>query len=222
MTPTRLADCWMPVFDAAKRGFSDASQTHAALSAALIGCVDSAVVRARNYQFAEAEIREAQFAVVAWIDETAMSRQWAGAMPWRTALLQHHYFSTSRAGVEFFQRLEALPESAMGAREVYGLALLAGFQGRFATRPAGELALYRHKCLERIALDNRMTGLDATTPLFTQPADVIPRGARTIRRGLPGMALVMLIGIPLLILCALYVSFDTSLTQQVNQLLEVR
>ncbi|MGE8186819.1 DotU family type IV/VI secretion system protein [Pseudomonas sp. NPDC086278] len=222
MTPTRLADCWMPVFDAAKHGFADTTQTHASLSTALMGLVDGAVARARNFQFAEAEIREAQFAVVAWIDETAMSGQWAGAMQWRTALLQNHYFSTSRAGVEFFQRLEALPESAVGAREVYGLALLAGFQGRFATRPVGELSLYRQKCIERIALDNRMTGLDSTTPLFTQPTEIVPRAAKTIRRGLPGVALVMLIGIPLVILCVLYVTFDQSLSQQVNQLLEVR
>jgi type VI secretion system protein ImpK len=192
------------------------------LSATLIALVDGAVARARNFQFAEAEIREAQFAVAAWIDETAMSRQWSGAMQWRAALLQNHYFSTSRAGVEFFQRLEALPESAMGAREVYGLALLAGFQGRFATRPAGELALYRQKCLERIALDNRMTGLDSTTPLFNQPVEIVPRGAKSIRRGLPGMALVMVIGIPLAILCALYFTFDLSLSHQVGQLLEVR
>jgi type VI secretion system protein ImpK len=222
MIPTRLADCWIPVFDGAKRGFADPIQTHASLSGTLIGLVEGAATRSRTYQFPEAENREAQFAVVAWIDETAMSRQWVGAMQWRSALLQNHYFSTSRAGVEFFQRLEALPESAQGAREVFGLALLAGFQGRFATRPAGELALYRQKCLERIALDNRMVGLDSTTPLFTQPADIIPRGAKTIRRGLPAMAMVLLIGIPVLILCALYVSFDLSLTQQVNQLLEVR
>jgi len=222
MTPTRLADCWVPVFDVAKAGFVDPSQSYATLSSSLISLLDAATARSRTYLYDEAEIREAMFAVVAWIDETAMSYPWAGAAQWRLALLQSRYFSTSRAGLEFFQRLDALPEAAQGAREVFGLVLLAGFQGRYATRPAGELMLYRQQCLERIALDNRMAPLDALTPLFMQPANLAPKRVQMVRRGLPRMALIMLIALPLLILAAMYVSFDLSLGQQVTQLLEAR
>ncbi|WP_426143663.1 DotU family type IV/VI secretion system protein [Pseudomonas sp. DWP3-1-2] len=222
MTSPRLAGCWTPIFDAAKRGILDPAQSHDALSPLLIALLDDAANRARQLHFAEAEVREALFAVVAWIDETAMSREWPGSAQWRRAPLQRHYFSTSRAGVEFFQRLEALPEAAVQAREVFGLALLSGFEGRYATRPGGELAQYRRSLLERIILDHQMEPLDATSHLFEQPEDQLPKRVRVVRRGLRGISLLLLIGIPLMVLTALYISFDLSLSRQVSQLLEMR
>ncbi|MBF7729556.1 DotU family type IV/VI secretion system protein [Pseudomonas sp. N040] len=222
MTVTRLVDCWMGVFDAAKAGFADSTQTQESLSARLIALLDQAGNRAREHQFAEAEIREALFAMVAWVDESAMSRNWPGADAWRRAPMQRHYFSTSRAGVEFFQRLEALPEAAQGAREVFGLVLLSGFQGRYATRPGGELTNYRRQLLERIVLDNQMPPLDAFSHLFPQPPNNLPQRAMHLRRGLPGIALVLLVVLPLLALAALYLGFDMALGQQVADILRVR
>ncbi|MFS2160537.1 DotU family type IV/VI secretion system protein [Pseudomonas sp. Pseusp122] len=222
MSSLRLSHCWAPVFDAAKRGISDPSQTYESLAPALIALLDAAANRARELQFAEAEIREALFAVVAWIDETAMSGEWSGSVQWRRAPLQRHYFSTSRAGVEFFQRLEALPEAAAQAREVFGLALLSGFEGRYSTRPGGELAQYRRVLLERIILDHKMVALDVSSHLFLQPEDLQTQRARVVRRGLPGLSLLLLIGVPLIVLTVLYISFDLSLARQVSQILEMR
>jgi len=222
MIVTRLADCWMPVFDAAKAGLADVAQTQENLSTRLIALLDEAGNRAREHQFAEAEIREALFAMVAWIDESAMSRDWPGAAQWRRSPMQRHYFSTSRAGVEFFQRLEALPESAQGAREVFALVLLSGFQGRYATRPGGELANYRRQCLERLVLDNQMAPLDAFSQLFLQPRNNLPQRALQPRRGLPGMALALLVAVPLLALVALYLGLDLALGQQVADILRLR
>lgn len=222
MMVTRLVDCWMGIFDAAKAGFADPAQTQESLSAGLIEQLDQASNSAREQQFAEAEIREALFAMVAWIDESAMSRTWPGAEAWRRAPMQRHYFSTSRAGVEFFQRLEALPEAALGAREVFAMALLAGFQGRYATRPGGELANYRRQLLERIVLDNQLPPLDAHSLLFPQPATDLPQHALHLRRGLPGLSLLLLVAIPLLALGVLYVGFDFALGQQVADVLRVR
>ncbi len=222
MMVTRLVDCWMSVFDAAKAGFADPVQTQERLSAELIALLDQAGNRAREHQFAEAEIREALFAMVAWVDETAMSRNWPGAEAWRRAPMQRHYFSTSRAGVEFYQRLEALPESGQGAREVFGMVLLAGFQGRYATRPGGELVNYRRQLLERVVLDNHMPPLDALSQLFPQPEFDLPQRALHLRRGLPGLSLVLLVIIPLLALCGLYLALDFALGQQVADILRVR
>jgi len=222
MTDARLANCWMPIFDAANRGFTEPDQSYETLAPLLIKALDAAANRARELEFAEAHVREALFAVVAWIDEAAMSRAWPGSVQWRLAPLQRHYFSTSRAGVEFFQRLEALPEDAVGAREVYGLALLAGFEGRYATRPLEELAQYRRLLLQRIILDNKMVPLTATSQLFTQPDDLMPKRVRVVRHGLPGIALLLVIGIPIIVLTVLYISFDLSLTRQVSQLLGAR
>lgn len=222
MMVTRLVDCWMGVFDAAKAGFADPAQTQERLSSELIALLDQAGNRAREHQFAEAEIREALFAMVAWVDESAMSRHWSGAEAWRRAPMQRHYFSTSRAGVEFFQRLEALPESAQGAREVFAMVMLSGFQGRYATRPGGELANYRRQLLERVVLDNHMPPLDALSQLFPQPAFDLPQRALHLRRGLPGLSLVLLVVVPLLALCGLYLAFDFALGQQVADILGAR
>lgn len=222
MIVNRLVDCWMGVFDAANAGFADPAQTQERLSAELIELLDQACNRAREHQFAEAEIREALFAMVAWIDESAMSRNWPGAEAWRRAPMQRHYFSTNRAGVEFFQRLEGLPEAAQGAREVFGVVLLSGFQGRFATRPGGELANYRRQLLERIVQDNKMPPLDAFSHLFPQPQNDLPPRAMHLRRGLPGISLFLLIALPLLALGALYLGFDVLLGRQVADLLRAR
>ncbi|MNZ45527.1 hypothetical protein D3C78_631860 [compost metagenome] len=150
-----------------------------------------------------------------------MSREWPGSAQWCRAPLQRHYFSTNRAGVEFFQRLEALPGAAVGAREVFGLALLSGFQGRYATRPGGELAQYRRLLLERLILDRKIVPLGTTNLLFEQPEDHLPKQVRAVRRSLPGISLLLLIAIPLIVLTALYISFDLSLGRQVSRLLVV-
>lgn len=87
MINPRLADCWMSSFEAAKRGFVDPAQSYETLAPALIVLLDGAANRARELHFAEAEVREALFAVVAWIDEAAMSGEWPGAAEWRRAPL---------------------------------------------------------------------------------------------------------------------------------------
>ena len=222
MKTLRLANCFTPIFSAAKAGFADPGQRYESLAPTLIDLLESAANQARELKFAEAQVREAQFAVVAWVDEAAMSHPWEGAAQWRRAPLQRHFFSTTRAGVEFFQRLEALPEAATDAREVYALALLSGFQGRYATRPGGELAQVRRLLLERVMRDHAIEPLDAHSPLFEQPLGALPQKVRTVRRQLPAIALVLIVGIPALVLAGLYLTFDLSLAQEVRQLLEVR
>ena len=222
MNSPRLADSFLPVFDIARRGFVDPLHTCESLAAVLIAELDHAAARARAQPFADTSVLEALFAVVAWVDETAMSADWRGASQWRLAPLQRHYFSTSRAGAEFFQRLEALPETAGGVREVFGLVLLNGFQGVYATRPAIELAHYRRQCLEQVLSEYQVTLLNAPSSLFAQPQ--LPQAQRSLwaRRRLPGVVMALLIGIPLLILGGLYVSFDLALAQQSQLILEAR
>lgn len=221
MMTVRMASCWMPIFEAAKTGIADPVQSWESLSPQLIVQLDGAANRARELQFSEAEVREALFAVVAWIDETAMSQEWLGSASWRRAPLQRHYFSTSRAGIEFFSRLEALPEASVGAREVFGLALLSGFRGRYATRPGGELEHYRLLCLERIILDNKIVSLDATNYLFEQPLEHLSTRKRIVWRGLPGICLTLFVFVPVIILSMMYISLNASLAKYVSTILDV-
>ena len=70
--------------------------------------------------------------------------------------------------------------------------------------------------------DHAMEPLDAHSPLFEQPLGALPQKVRTVRRQLPAIALVLIVGIPALVLAGLYLTFDLSLAQEVRQLLEVR
>jgi len=222
MNEERLANCWIGVMQDAWQLFANPTASAAAVNAALVAQLDQAASRARDLHYDEAQVREALFAVVAWIDETAMTHPWPGAVDWRRAQLQRHYFSTTRAGVEFFQRLEALPESATGAREVFGLALLAGFTGRFATRPGGELTDYRRQLLQRIARDGQMQALDAYSPLFHQPQIAYEPRRAQIRRRLPGLSLLLVVVLPVIALIALYISLDWPLATLATQLMGTR
>lgn len=71
-------------------------------------------------------------------------------------------------------------------------------------------------------LDNHMPPLDALSQLFPQPEFDLPQRALHLRRGLPGLSLVLLVVVPLLALCGLYLAFDFALGQQVADILGAR
>lgn len=73
------------------------------------------------------------FAVIAWIDESVMCSSWEGAAAWSRYPLQREYFHTTRAGTEFFNRLQNLSNDDEGnaVREVFCLCLSMGFKGRY-------------------------------------------------------------------------------------------
>jgi type VI secretion system protein ImpK len=186
------------------------------LAAELIAMLDATQGRARRDGYTEEQVHEALFAVVAWIDEQAMSRPWAGAQTWRETPLQHHYFSSNRAGVDFFVRLEALPPKATEVREVYALMLAAGFEGEYSKRPRSELQAYRNTLLESL-LPTR-AGEPGCDILFPAAA---PVDAQTLRfkprRSLLMPALVA--GVPLVLLGVLFLFYNGLLTPMVDTLL---
>jgi len=220
MNEGRLADCWVGVFECTRAVFADPAASAATATARLINQLDMAASRARELGYVEAWVRESLFSVVAWVDETAMTTAWPGAAEWRRSPLQRHYFFTTRAGVEFFQRWQALPEEAGAVREVFGLALLAGFAGHYATRPASELDEFRRQCLQRIARDGQMATLQASGTLFSQPSFGVTAQRRRARRRVPALVLTLLFVIPLLGLAALYVGLDRPLAAAAAMLME--
>lgn len=222
MTSSRLADCWVGIMLNARCLIAEPEAEFSGVAPALIAQLDFAITRARDLQYSEPEIRESLFAIVAWIDETAMTSSWAGASNWRNKPLQRHYFSTTRAGIEFFQRLEGLPEAAINAREVFGLTLLAGFAGRYASRPGGELADYRHQCLQRIARDGHMQSLDIWSELFSQVDNRRPPTQIKNRRRQSRFMPLLLLLIPVLALSGLYISLDRPLKNITAELIGKR
>lgn len=82
------------------------------------------------------QFNEALFPVVAWADERlSLLPKWQEARSWRAFMLQRKFFSTSLAGVQFFERLEQLNKNEQELREIYVTCLALGFVGRYSMNP---------------------------------------------------------------------------------------
>ncbi|MEW5702027.1 MAG: type IVB secretion system protein IcmH/DotU [Candidatus Zixiibacteriota bacterium] len=91
--------------------------------------------RARETGIAAEDILTARFALTAFIDEAIARSDWSGRGIWAQNPLSLEYFSTNRAGTEFFDKLEALrlrPDATADLLEIYHTCLALGFEGKFA------------------------------------------------------------------------------------------
>jgi len=101
--------------------------------------------------YGSAELRDAEFAVVAFLDEAILSSKEPKAEEWRKKPLNVELFGQAVAGDVFFDKLldiERRRDSAQLADllEVYLLCLLLGFEGRFAPPLRGEA----YRIMERL------------------------------------------------------------------------
>jgi len=82
------------------------------------------------------QFNAALFPVVAWTDERlSLLPKWQETRPWRSFMLQRKFFSTSLAGIQFFERLEQLKKNEQELREIYVTCLALGFVGRYSLNP---------------------------------------------------------------------------------------
>ena len=90
---------------------------------------------ARHAGVADADIQEAEFCLVAFLDEAILGSSWPGRDAWSAEPLQLTHYNRYDAGERFFDRLKALLDEG-GTRtavmEVYYLCLALGFKGRYA------------------------------------------------------------------------------------------
>jgi len=91
--------------------------------------------------FPPADVEEACFALVAFVDETVLRTPWAGHDEWLREPLQLQLYRTNKAGDEFFEHLERLRPEQTAAREIYFLCLALGFEGQYAGHDADRRAL---------------------------------------------------------------------------------
>lgn len=79
------------------------------------------------------QVKEAQYAMVALADEVFLSLPWSGAHIWQKALLESQMFQSQSAGLQIFQRIDALLSQYDPARRslatVYFQILALGFKG---------------------------------------------------------------------------------------------
>lgn len=211
----RLADFFLPVMEYARHSLDEpAGHDAATLGAELMNRLEAACARALERGCAQEDVDQALFAVVAWLDEMAMAHAWEGARAWRLTPLQRHYFSTTRAGSEFYERLQALPEEDVAVREVYALALVAGFRGEFRTRPASAFQACIQPLIQGIQTLDKHPGLGTGMPVFpgALPGRYL-QGQGQFHRRRPTLSLLLIVGLPLAVIAAVYLYLDFSLGQ---------
>ena len=205
-----LTDYFVPVAAWVREQLGRPLPEPAPLRAEILSRIEQARRLAREGGVEERLFEAGLFPVVAWIDESLMSANWAGAVEWSRGLLQKSLFRTGNGGVEFFRRLSALgPEPA--DREVLGvyyMILHLGFQGQLGMKGGESGALQVRQRLQGLLEPAKNPDgeflfagvLPATAALSGKTPEVSLRKRRT--------KTLLLWGSPPLVLLILYVVFD--------------
>ena len=204
----RLTDCYIDVLAYVKLFLRRPTPDYEAFRARVEQILEGARAKARTAASVE-ESDSALFAVVAWLDEAVLCSEWEQAERWKKSLLQTAHFNTTRAGVEFFTRLDALPATFRGAREVYYTCLLLGFKGQYVL--AGDrraLETLTRRTLDALVEDGASAELAKGGRLFPMaypPLAALPQATK--RMGISPATLTLLIA-PVVILGVLYMIYD--------------
>ena len=180
----------------------------------LIGALERMVSDGRRMGIPDADLAEARYALVAFIDEQILRSDWAGRAEWMARPLQLELYRENTAGENFFVRLRGLLRA--GGRpiavEIYYLCLLLGFQGAY--RDGGEPgALEKFTRAARAELRKVLPDAAAISP------HAKPKGsARSVKTGW-GPLLVIAASSAALIVIVL-VGLGWSATSEQEQLVE--
>jgi type VI secretion system protein ImpK len=118
---------------------SDASSVAGSdLRQRMVSSLDRMVSDGRRLGIPDADLAEARYALVAFIDEQVMRSDWSGRADWMARPLQLDLYRENTAGENFFVRLRSLLRAGDRplAVEIYYLCLVLGFQGAY--RDGGE------------------------------------------------------------------------------------
>lgn len=131
------------------------------------------------------QFHAALFPVVAWADERlSVLPQWQESRAWRAFMLQRKLFSTSLAGVQFFERLEKLEPNDMDLREVFVTCLALGFVGRYSLNPnSPELMALRQAQYKLIRPELAGSADNAALPLFPEAYRLVTISAGAVTCG---------------------------------------
>jgi type VI secretion system protein ImpK len=106
--------------------------------------LDKAGLEAARAGVAHEDVQAAKFAMVAFIDETILSSEWAEKDRWLARPLQLEIYDRYDAGEEFFVKLETLRGQRVHRAEVlevYYLCMALGFKGRYQLHDQERLRL---------------------------------------------------------------------------------
>ena len=167
------------------------------------------------------QFHAALFPVVAWADERlSVLPQWQESRDWRAFMLQRKLFSTSLAGVQFFERLEKLEPHDIDLREVFVTCLALGFVGRYSLNPnSPELMALRQSQYKLLRSELSGTAENAALPMFPEAYRLvtISAGRRHLRLSSRFFWLLVIV-VPVVAIVALAYWFDHQLGEQVSDI----
>jgi type VI secretion system protein ImpK len=195
----------------------DASLVHERLQAQIKTARDEALSQSIEMQ----RFHDALFPVVAWIDERlSLLVQWHETKAWRVYMLQRKLFSTSLAGVQFFDRLQAIEPDDSELREVYVMCLALGFVGRYSQNPnSPELVALQQTNYQMLRPEAATDSPNGLARLFPEAYRLVTGGGvhrKWHNRSRGGWLLVVVV--PVLVIAALVFWFDSQLSEKVNDI----
>ncbi|AKJ06810.1 type VI secretion system protein ImpK [Archangium gephyra] len=183
----------------------------------LRGVVDEMLRRAAVLGFSHQDAQDMAYAIVALLDEAALTRPEPYRSFWMTNLLQLQYFNENVAGDGFFHRLQGIRKDPHRAEvlQVYYLCMLFGFQGRYRIR-GGELELMTlidsvQKDLERA----KPFDYDVLSPHGERPTESMLAGKRRISPMVISLGAMML---ALLVYGGLVLGLDGTVDTFLNEI----
>ncbi|MBI3595521.1 MAG: DotU family type IV/VI secretion system protein [Nitrospirae bacterium] len=132
---TRLPDLFADLFILATHVKNARDLGHSeTLRLRIIEMFEAVDRKGKNLGIPGETLQQARYAMAAFLDEMILSSSWPNKEQWSARPLQYEFFREQVAGVEFFNRLEAIrrayPANA-DLLEVYYLCLILGFEGQY-------------------------------------------------------------------------------------------
>jgi type VI secretion system protein ImpK len=179
----------------------------------IIDVLDRMVGTARAAGIPEADIAEARYALVAFIDEQILKSSWPGRAEWMNQPLQLILYREYTAGENFFARMRALLNQGgrQLALQAYYLCLALGFRGAYGVSgDANALTSFTNAAQQQIA-----AGLPSPSKIspHAQPRD----RAQAEKKGI-GLLVGLVLGCSIVVL-AVIVGLEVALRSTIRDTL---
>jgi type VI secretion system protein ImpK len=142
--------------------------------------VDAMKEQGRTLGIPDRDLNDMVYAIVAFMDEIALSSPDGLRSYWMGRSLQLHYFGENIAGEGFFSRLHTLQSDGrrFDVLRVYSFCLLLGFQGKYAY-PGGDVELMRISDTLRNQLERQTEIPDLLSPSGEPPDEPLVQKANS-------------------------------------------
>lgn len=177
----------------------------------LLSLVDATRSRAHKAGYQPTDVDDAIYAIAAFLDETIHYSSWGGKEEWAYNPLQAVLFGESRAGENFFTRLDQVcKREAAEVVEVYYCCLSLGFMGEYRLASPEQLKEVTHDVMRELVHER---------PKKLSPRGTRPEGVRLGGRTLPTLPLAGLcLVVAALVILLLYFLLSSSQTDAIELL----